>query len=84
MANVLVRLVTKVRSEEKSGLGSGTNTVYFLKHEAENKALIFWQLWGSGAPSTDYDTATVGSQYTDYTNIKFYIKKATTGWTEVT
>lgn len=84
MANTLVRLVPKVRLEAKTGLGTGTNTAYILDLESEDKAKQFYFIWGSGVPGTDYDTAPAGSLYIDYTNAEAYVKKATTGFTQLT
>lgn len=84
MANTIKRLAAKVRLEAKTGLGTGSNTVYAFHLEAEDKSKQFYILFGSGAPSTDYDTAPAGSVYFDYTNAEGYVKKATSGWTQMT
>lgn len=85
MANIIKRLVPKVRLEAKTGLGSGTNTVYALHLESEDKAKEFYLLWGTGAPSTDYDTAPSGSLYIDIAaSGKVYNKNTTSGWTAQT
>lgn len=85
MANTLIRLVPKVRVEAKTGLGTGTNTVYMLHLESEDKAKEFYLLWGSGAPGTDYDTAPAGSLYVDYAaSGKIHRKNTTSGWTAQT
>jgi hypothetical protein len=81
MANTIKRLVLKSRLEAKTGLGTGTNTVYAAHFEAEDKGKQFYLLWGSGAPGTDYDTAPAGSMYFDYTNATVNIKKVASGWT---
>ena len=84
MANVLVEMAIPVRLEAASGFGSGTNTAYALKFESRDRVKNFYLIWGSGAPSTDYDTAPAGSIYIDFTNAEGYVKKATTGWTQMT
>lgn len=84
MANTIKRLVPKVRLESASGLGSGTNTVYALHLEAEDKSDQFYLLFGNGDPSTDYDDCDAGSLYVDYTNAKAYVKNVASGWTELT
>ena len=85
MANTLVRLVPKVLTEAKTGLGTGTNTVYMLHLEAEDRAKEFYLLWGSGDPGTDFDTAPAGSLYVDYGgNGQLWVKNVASGWTEAT
>ncbi len=85
MANTLIRMVPKVRTEAKTGLGTGSNTAYMLHLESEDKAKEFYLLWGSGDPSTDYDTAPAGSFYADYSgNGQLFLKNVATGWTEQT
>ena len=84
MANTIKRMVPKVRDEELTGLGTGSNTVYGLKLESDVRDKIFWILWGSGAPGTDYDTAPAGSLYFDFTNSQGYVKNVSTNWTQMT
>lgn len=40
-------------------------------------------IFGTGAPSTNYNNATNGSLYQDYTNLKWYVKTADTSWTVI-
>lgn len=43
----------------------------------------FYIILGTGAPSTNYNNASNGSLYLDYTNLKWYTKTADTSWTVV-
>jgi hypothetical protein len=84
MANVLKRMILKSRLEAKTGLGSGTATVYIAHFEAEDKGKQFYIVWGAAAPSTNFDTAPAGSMYIDYVLGSAYIKDVASGWTELT
>jgi len=84
MANTIVRMVPKVRLEAKTGLGTGTATVYGFHLESEDKAYEAWFLWGDVAPSTTFDTAPAGSIYIDKVAGTLYTKDVASGWTEAT
>ena len=84
MANVLKRMILKSRLEAKTGLGSGTATVYIAHFESEDKAKQFYFVWGDAAPSTNFDTAPAGSLFIDKTNGEAYVKDVASGWTQLT
>ncbi len=84
MANVLKRLILKSRLEAKTGLGSGSATVYILHFESEDKAKEYYMIWGLVAPSTTFDTAPAGSLYIDEVSGTLYTKDVASGWTEAT
>ena len=84
MANVLKRMILKSRLEAKTGLGSGTATVYIAHFESEDKAKQFYIVWGAAAPSTNFDTAPAGSIYVDYVIGTMHIKDVASGWSALT
>ena len=82
MAFTLKRLVEEERLTSQTGFG-GTGTAYVAKKVSEDKARTSWWIEGSGAPSTDYNAATLGSIYIDLDGVHIYIMTAAATWTKV-
>ena len=86
MALVLKRIVPKIGVERANPFAAPTTgTTYYYQLEAEDGGLSdLFLLWGTGAPSTNYAEARIGSHYTDLSNGELYVKTAASTWTKQT
>ncbi len=81
MAYTIKELAPVVRQNERTH-GTGTGTLYVGGWKSADGVVDVAVIFSTETPSTT-DTYGVGSQWTDLTNKKIYIKTAATTWTLV-
>jgi len=85
MASNIIRMVPVERQEERTAF-AGTVDAYVVKFVSDGTAgtaKIIWKIWSAGAPGSNFNDATLDSEYTDTTAHKLYIKTAASTWTVV-
>ncbi len=78
----LVPMELNVWPEKRSDYDA-TGTAYFIRFTSADGAKDFWIIFGSGAPSTNYNDAPLDSIYIDTTAHMIYYHTAAATWAEI-
>lgn len=74
-----IRMISEIR--EVGAFFATTRTHYVDKKVSKDGVFSTYHIWCTGAPSTDFNSAALGSLYTDITNYDLYIMTAAATWT---
>ena len=79
-----IRLVPKVRTEEKTVFASHSGDIYVLKLESEDRAKEIWFVWADAPTTSHFNDMPAGSLLfnTAASGLAYYKQDATT-WVEL-